>query len=113
MGLVDLGLFFILYFISISLTLLIMQHKWTFPKVFFMSICLTPMPFIAKCIVDQIGKVEYLKNPLQFFSALLSLITFVILAKTFLKCKAKENVALTISWFLLFFILQIVLRYAV
>ncbi|WP_372368646.1 hypothetical protein [Candidatus Uabimicrobium sp. HlEnr_7] len=113
MNIIDIVLFFAIYFCSMSLALRIMQHRLQWKNLLFMSVVLTCVPLVSKSLVTFIDKIELIRNPMQFLVALLSIIVFAVLTKKIIKCSAKENAQLTICWFFVFFLMQLMARYAI
>ena len=109
---IDFAVFFAMYFVSISFTLRIMQHEIKWKNILLVSVVLTFVPLVAKFTATYLTNFEFIRNPMQLVVAIFSIIVFSIFIHKTTQHPTKEKVQVTICWFLVFFLIQLMVRHA-
>ncbi|BBM83198.1 hypothetical protein [Candidatus Uabimicrobium amorphum] len=112
MNAIDFVVFFAIYFVSISFTMRIMQHELKWKNILFISIVLTFIPLLSKYAATYLTSLTFIRNPMQLLVAVLSIIVFSIFIHKTNQHSTKEKVQVTICWFLIFFLIQLMVRHA-
>ena len=112
MNLIDFVVFFAMYFVSISFTLRIMQHELKWKNILLVSVVLTFVPLVAKFFAAYLTSIEVIRNPMQLVVAILSIVVFSIFIHKTTSHPTKEKIQVTICWFLVFFLIQLMVRHA-